>query len=93
MKANCYQEGEFLTTAEVASLIRRSRHYVQSRWPRWSQWGVRPIRVGGKLFGGLLFRRADIERLIQSWQVAGRKPSEESDAILEHHTRSHPPSR
>ena len=67
MKANASKDEDLLTTAEVALIIRRSRFYVQTRWPQWGRWGIYPIKVGGT--GRMLFRRSDIERLLNAWRV------------------------
>lgn len=64
------KETEFLTVDEVAHLLRRSKSLVYKSWPAWITQGVAPIRIGGKAdHGGLLFRRSDIERLLNAWQV------------------------
>jgi len=61
---------EYLTLEEVARLLRRSRSAVYKAWPAWIRQGVAPIRVGGKAdHGGLLFRRSDIEQLLNAWRV------------------------
>lgn len=75
MKDNRSQSSDLLTTAEVALLIRRSRFYVQTRWPQWSRWGIYPIKVGGT--GRMLFRRSDIEKLVSQWQQVGLLRSNE----------------
>lgn len=69
MNTHRNQAPDLLTTEEVSRLIRRTRHYVQSRWREWGRWGVAPVRVGGRPGGGLLFRRSDIERLLDAWRV------------------------
>lgn len=65
---------EFLTVGEVAKLLRRSRSLVYKTWPTWAKQGAVPVRVGGGVKGGLLFRRCDIERLLSRWQVGGCPP-------------------
>lgn len=64
------QSGEqLLKLAEVAELLRKSKSYVFKAWPKWTAHGVRPIRVGGTKQGRLLFRRTEIEQLLEQWQV------------------------
>jgi hypothetical protein len=60
---------DWLTLSEVAALLRKSRSYVFKAWPSWTTYGVRPARIGGRTQGRLLFRRREVEALLEQWRV------------------------
>ncbi len=62
--------GDWLTLAEVAGLLRLSRSFVFKNWPMWTSYGVKPVRSGGRDRGRLLFRRSEVEQLLERWRVS-----------------------
>jgi hypothetical protein len=61
---------DWLTLSDVATLLKKSRSFVFKAWPEWVGRGVRPVRIGGREKGRLLFRRAEIEQLLEHWRVS-----------------------
>ncbi len=62
-------EEALLTPDDVATLFRQSRSFVFKAWRKWMKYGVRPIRINNSKKGRLLFRRSDIERLLDKWSL------------------------
>ena len=61
---------EWLTVTQVAAMLRKSRSFIHKGWPKWVKEGVKPVRVGGSPRVRLLFKRQDIDKLLESWRVA-----------------------
>ncbi len=62
---------ELLTLRQVAELLRVSPGYMKQIWPKLIKHGLNPIRFGGN--GHLLFKKAEIMRLVDSWRVIREK--------------------
>ena len=62
-------EGPWLTVDGVAKLLCRSRSVVHKQWPSWSAYGVRPARYGARRRGRLMFKRSEIEAMIERWRI------------------------
>lgn len=70
------QRGEtLLTPDDVATLLRQSRSFVFKAWRKWMKYGIRPIRINRSKKGRLLFRKSEIDRLLDQWslELKGRK--------------------
>ena len=60
---------EWLTIRDVARFVRKSPSSVHKLWPEWvAQYGLRPVRYGGRKRGRLLFARADVEVMLERWR-------------------------
>ena len=71
MGVSAHAVEEWLTVAQVAAMLRKSRSFVHKAWPRWKVDGVvRPSRVGGTPRGRLLFRMSEVEEMLEKWQVS-----------------------
>lgn len=69
------REEELLTPHDVAKVLRQSRSFVFKTWRKWMKYGVRPIRINRSKKGHLLFRKSEIDRLLDRWSLEskGRK--------------------
>lgn len=66
-KSQC---SEFLTITEVATMLRKSVSSVHKLWPQWvARYGLRPIQYGGSPKDRLLFRKVEIEAMLEQWRV------------------------
>ncbi len=67
------QDGEaLLTPDDVAILLRQSRSFVFKAWRKWMKYGIRPIRINRSKKGRLLFRKSDIDQLLEKWSLESR---------------------
>ena len=64
------QAAEWLSVSELAAFLKKSRSAVHKLWPGWtSRYGVRPVRFSGRKKGRLLFSRAEVEQMVDSWRI------------------------
>ncbi len=60
---------EWLTGHDLAAFVRKSRSSVHKLWPEWAaQYGLRPVRFGGRKKGRLLFARTEVEAMLERWR-------------------------
>lgn len=53
-----------MTVHDVAGFLAVAPKTVYARW---AEWGLNPVRIGGRTTGALRFRRSDVEGLAESW--------------------------
>jgi hypothetical protein len=69
MRGGTREREEWLTVAQVAAMLRKSRSFVHKSWPKWTEEGLAPVRVGGTPGGRLLFPASGVEKLLSRWRV------------------------
>ena len=62
-------ENSWLTVDGVARLLCRSKSVVHKQWMSWSIYGVKPARYGARRRGRLMFKRSEIEAMIERWRI------------------------
>ena len=62
-------QSPWLTVDGVAKLLCRSRSVVHKQWMSWSIYGVRPARYGARRRGRLMFKRSEIEAMLEQWRI------------------------
>jgi hypothetical protein len=63
-------QAEWLTIAELATLVRKSRSAVHKLWPGWAtSYGLRPVRFGGRKKGRLLFEKREVLAMLEQWRI------------------------
>ncbi len=68
-QATAASDGEWLTVNDLAVFVRKSRSSVHKLWPIWvAQYGLRPVRYGGRKRGRLLFARSEVEAMLEQWR-------------------------
>ena len=66
------QESPWLTVDGVAKLLCRSRSVVHKQWTSWIVYGVKPARYGARRRGRLMFKRSEIEAMLEQWRIDTR---------------------